>query len=129
MKKQLFRFLIPFVLFSLILYFLHFFLLQTFLPEVNFYYTLFSIYLFHVIATFAIYLFLIFINNNFTDYTGYAFMGASLFKMMAAVVFLLPMLLNRTEDTFFNLISFFIPYFLFLFFETFFAIRLINNKQ
>lgn len=129
MKEQLTRFLIPLLLFSLVLYFSHYFLLKFFLPEIVFYYSLLSIYLFHVLATFATYFFLVFINNNFKDYTGYAFMGASLFKMMAAIVFLLPMLLNRTDETFLNLISFFIPYFLFLFIETFFAIRLINNKQ
>jgi len=129
MKRQITRFIIPFVIFSLVLYLLHFFLLQFILPEVTFYYSLLSIYLFHVLATFVIYLFLVYIHFNFIDYTGYAFMGASLIKMMAAIVFLLPMLLNRTEDTFQNILSFFIPYFLFLFFETFFAIRLINNKQ
>jgi uncharacterized Tic20 family protein len=55
-------------------------------------------------------------------------MGASLFKMLAAVLFLLPMLLNNENSPFINLLSFFLPYFLYLIFETFFAVKLINSK-
>lgn len=92
------------------------------------FYPVYAIYLFHIAATFLIYLLLLFVYNNFQDKTGFAFMGASLLKMAAAVIFLLPVLLNNSGHALTNLLSFFIPYFLFLVFETYYAVKLINVK-
>jgi len=72
--------------------------------------------------------FLIFVNKTFADKTGFAFMGFSLIKMMAAIVFLIPLLQSDHKSQVPDVSAFFIPYFLFLFFETLFAIRLINNQ-
>lgn len=127
MKKQLLHFLTRFIPFTLILVIIHYFIISN-LDGVNFYYSLTAIYLFHVIATLLIYLVLLFIYNRYQEYTGYSFMGASLFKMFAAVLFLLPMLLEKTENPFLNILSFFIPYFLYLIFETIYAVKLINSK-
>lgn len=128
MKHKLLEFLKIFLPFSIILFFLHFLANRIFLEEIIFYYSLWVIYSFHVISTFLIYLLLVYIYKNFSDSTGYAFMGASLFKMLAAVLFLLPMLLNNENSPFINLLAFFIPYFLYLIFETIFAVKLINSK-
>jgi hypothetical protein len=73
------------------------------------------------------YSFLIFVNKSFPDKTGFAFMGISLLKMMAAVVFLIPLLQSDLKSQIPDVGAFFIPYFLYLFLETFFAIRLINK--
>lgn len=96
---------------------------------VKFFYSLPAIYLFHVLATLLIYIGILLVYKNYSDYTGYAFMGAGLLKMMAAVLFLLPMLLAKTKDPFINILSFFIPYFLYLVFETFYAVKLLNAKK
>lgn len=128
MKKKLLDFLKIFIPFSIILFVFHFIANQIFLEEIIFYYSLWAIYAFHIISTLLIYFILVFIYKNFRDKTGFAFMGASLFKMLAAVLFLMPMLVNNENDPFINLLSFFIPYFLYLIFETFFAVRLINSK-
>jgi hypothetical protein len=54
-------------------------------------------------------------------------MGTGVLKMMACVIFLIPMIqsdiVNRVPDVG----AFFIPYFLFLLFETMVAVRLINK--
>jgi hypothetical protein len=54
-------------------------------------------------------------------------MGVSLLKMMAAVLFLIPQLQSDIKNQIPDVAAFFIPYFLYLFFETIFAIRLINK--
>ncbi len=128
MKEQITRFLIRLIPFTTVLFLIQFFLTRFLLDGEELFYPVYVIYLFHFISTFLIYLLLLFVYYNFQDKTGFAFMGASLIKMMAAVVFLLPVLLNNTGYAFTNLLSFFVPYFLFLIFETYYAVRLINVK-
>ncbi|MBO2543700.1 hypothetical protein J0871_04655 [Salegentibacter sp. BDJ18] len=126
MKNELLAFLRRLLPFSILLWLIQF-LLQQYVFEVEFYYSSFSIYLFHFLATFLIYLSLVFVYKNFTDKTGFAFMGLSLFKMVAAVIFLLPLVLSEVNAVFVNVLAFFIPYFLFLVFETLYAVKLINK--
>lgn len=116
-----------FVPFSIVLFVAQYFAMQSLSETLVFFYQTWSIYTFNIVATFLVYLFLIFVNNNFKDYTGFAFLGASLFRMMAAVVFLIPLIKAGVKDPIVDVSAFFIPYFLFLFFETYFAIRLINK--
>ncbi|MCG9971387.1 hypothetical protein [Christiangramia crocea] len=127
MKDKLIPFLRFFIPFSLLLFGIQFVLVD-YIFETDLYYNTISIYGFHVIATFLIYVFLIYVHNTFRDKTGFAFMGCSLFKMLAAVLFLLPMMLSDTQNPFQDMIAFFVPYFLFLIFETIYAVRLINIK-
>lgn len=128
MRQQLLRFSARLFGFTLILYLLHYLLNIYVLNDLDFFYSLFAIYGFLFLTTLLIFFLLVYIFNNFQDKTGFAFMGASLLKMFGAVVFLLPMLLNNGGDAFANILSFFIPYFLFLIFETFYAVKLINSK-
>lgn len=128
MKEQLPRFLFRLIPFTTILFLIQFFITRFMIDGDVLFYPVYAIYLFHFIATFLIFLMLLFVYNNFQDKTGFAFMGASLIKMMAAVIFLLPVLLNNSGHAFTNLLSFFIPYFLFLIFETYYAVKLINVK-
>ncbi len=128
MKEQLPRFLFRLLPFATVLFLIQFFITRFMLDGEKLFYPVYVIYLFHFFTTLLIYLLLLFISNNFQDKTGFAFMGASLFKMLAAVIFLLPFLLNNSGYAFTNLLSFFIPYFLFLIFETYYAVKLINVK-
>ena len=126
MKNDLLAILKRLLPFTLLLWLIQF-LLQRYVLEMEFYYSSFSIYLFHFLATFLIYLILVFVYRNFTENTGFAFMGLSLFKMVAAVIFLLPLILSEINAVFANILAFFIPYFLYLIFETFYAVKLINK--
>lgn len=125
---RLFAFLKYFIPFSVILFIAQFFITQKLFPDTVFFYQTWSIYTFHIIATFLIYLFLLFVNKNFSDKTGFVFLAGSILKMMAAVVFLVPLIQADVNHPITDVAAFFIPYFLFLFFETIFAIRLINNR-
>ncbi|WP_037318408.1 hypothetical protein [Salegentibacter sp. Hel_I_6] len=126
MKNELLAFLKRLLPFTILLWLIQF-LLQRYVLDMDFYYSSLSIYLFHFFATFAIYLCLVFVYKNFTDKTGFAFMGLSLFKMVAAVIFLLPLVLSDVNAVFANILAFFIPYFLYLVFETLYAVKLINK--
>lgn len=127
MRPKIISFLKLFIPFSIILFIIQFVLIE-YILELELYYSTIAVYAFHVIATFLIFLFLVFVHKSFSAKTGFAFMATSLFKMFAAVIFLLPMMLNGTENRFQQIVAFFIPYFLFLIFETIYAVKLINRK-
>lgn len=127
MQDKLLSFLKIFIPFSIVLLAIQF-VVAEYVLQLELYYPTWAIYSFHILATFLIYLFLVFVNKSFSDKTGFAFLACSLLKMLAAVIFLLPMMLSDTPDPFQDLMAFFIPYFLFLIFETIYAVRLINTK-
>lgn len=126
--QQFYKFLKLLIPFSLVLFFIQYNIVGSFFEKTLFFYSTWSIYVFHFIVALLSYAFLIFVNKTFSDKTGFAFMGISLIKMMAAIVFLIPLLQSDLKSQIPDVSAFFIPYFLFLFFETFFAIRLINKQ-
>jgi len=125
--QQFYPFLKYLIPFTIILFFTQNFIVNSYFEPDYFFYSTWSIYLFHFIITILSFLFLVFVNKTFPDKTGFAFMGISLIKMMAAVVFLIPLLQSDLQNQIPDVGAFFIPYFLYLFFETFFAIKLINK--
>ena len=127
MKEKLLSFLKLFIPFSILLLAIQFTLVN-YAMELELYYNTISIYAFHVIGTFLIYLFLVYVHKTFSDKTGFAFMGCSLLKMLAAVLFLVPVMLSDRAEPLYDIFAFFIPYFLFLIFETIYAVKLINTK-
>ena len=125
--NKFFGFLKGFIPFSIVLFLIQYILLNSVFEE-KLYNPIWAIYLFHFSATLIVYLVLVWIHKNFQDKTGFAFMALSLLKMLAAVVFLLPLILSESSSVFLNLMAFFIPYFLFLVFETLSIVKLINLK-
>ncbi|MBZ9652686.1 DUF6168 family protein [Psychroflexus montanilacus] len=93
------------------------------------YYSLVSIYLFHVISALAVAGIIQLVYSNFKDQAGLAFMATSLVKMLAAILFLLPGFISDDKPNFSNILNFFVPYFLFLIFEAIQVIKLINPKE
>ncbi len=118
------KYLLPF---SIILYFIQYFIVKALFPNTEFFYSLWSVYAFMVIATLVDYLILVLVNKNFSEYTGYAFMGLGVIKMVAAVVFLIPLIRSDTENRIPDVAMFFIAYFLFLGFEAYKAIQLLKK--
>ena len=126
--QPFYRFLITIIPISIVLFFLQYYITKLFFENTSFFYSTWSIYVFHLVLTLLSYGFLLFVSRTFADKTGFAFMGFSLLKMMAAIVFLIPLLQSEILSKIPDVGAFFIPYFLFLFFETFYAIRLINKQ-
>ena len=123
---QIFSFLKYFIPFTLLLFFTHFLFVTYVLVDLKFELGIDSIYLFLFFTTLLIYIFLVFVNVKFPEKTGFAFLTSSLLKMMASVVFLLPIILSKNRPVN-DVLAFFISYFLFLIFETIFVVRLINK--
>lgn len=119
------KYLIPF---TLLLFAAQYYASAVWITHHDFFYATWSIYLFLFVSTLLIYGLLLFVNANFPDFTGFAFLGTTFVKMMAAVVFLIPLIQSEGRETNLDIATFFIPYFLFLIFETVFAVRLINNR-
>lgn len=125
--QQFYKFLKLIIPFSIVLFFIQNYIIGSFFQNSTFFYSTWSIYLFHLVITLISYGFLLFVNRTFADKTGFAFMGFSLFKMMAAIVFLIPLIQSDLESQIPDVSAFFISYFLYLFFETLFAVRLLSK--
>jgi uncharacterized membrane protein YcgQ (UPF0703/DUF1980 family) len=72
--------------------------MESLFADYGFFYSAWSIYAFNVIATILVYLLLLYINKILPTYTGFTFLGASLFRMIAAVVFLIPFIKSHSKD-------------------------------
>lgn len=128
MTQKLKPFLIVLIPFTLILFVIQNYVIGSFSETQTFFLSTWSIYTFHFCATLLIYLFVLFVQKTFPDKTGFAFMACGLLKMMAAIVFLLPIILNKEQMALNDVIAFFVPYFLFLALETVFALKILNNN-
>lgn len=92
------------------------------------YYEIWHIYAFLGIATLGIFLIMHFIHKNFPDKTGFAFMGLSIFKIAASVIFFIPLMKAQVSNPVDDVLNFFVPYFIYLLLEVVFAVRLINSN-
>lgn len=128
MNKKLKSFLIVLIAFTIILFSAQYLVVNQLKQTTIFFYNTSSIYLFHFFATLLIYLFIVFVQKTFSDKAGFAFMACSLLKMMASIVFLLPLILNKETPALNDVIAFFIPYFLYLLLETIFIVKMLNDK-
>jgi hypothetical protein len=127
MKKKIQNPYVSIFLFSAVILLIHYSIDLVF-KVVN-YYSLYSIYAFHIISALAVATIVQLVYKKTKDYAGFAFMGTSLFKMLAAILFLLPRFLSDDKPEFLNILNFFIPYFLFLIFEAIQVIKLINQDE
>lgn len=127
MKKIFQNPYISILLFSILIMVVHWVIDYVF--SIVTYYSLVSIYLFHVISALAVAGIIQLVYSNFKDQAGLAFMATSLVKMLAAILFLLPGFISDDKPNFSNILNFFVPYFLFLIFEAIQVIKLINPKE
>lgn len=128
MKPPIKKFLLFFIPFSFILFLLQYAVVHFWMPDINFYYAPWSISLFLFLTTFFFYTLLVYINGVFSDKTGYAFLAFGMIKMFAALLFLIPLIRSDLENKVPATLLFFASYFLYLFMETLFSIRLLNKK-
>lgn len=127
MKLQLAAFLKTYLPFSIILFAIQY-VVVNFSLESELYYSTLAIYVFHFLATLLVYGLVLWVHQHFKNQAGFAFMGLGFIKMIAALVFLLPLLLGDMGNKFTELMAFFIPYFIFLMFETIYVVKIINQK-
>ena len=118
-KKRQLTFLLQLIAVTAILFGMHSYLLSYFAEDVAFFFPVWHIYAFHVLVTA---LFYTIINYRFS--TGKTnvfnvFMILTFLKMIFAILFLLPVLLSDFENKQPDVFNFFIPYFMYLFFEVY----------
>ena len=128
MKLSILNFLKRFIPFSIILFFLHFFIIEKFLNH-SFFYPLYAIYLFQIITTALVCFVIIYINEKSSENTGFTFMALSILKMLAAILFLIPLIRLDKDQKLPDVLTFFITYFAFLFFELTFIIKLLSGFE
>ena len=112
-KKRQSTFVIQLLVASVLLFGIHSYLLHYFAGETTFFFPVWQVYTFHIIVTF-----LLFTVINYTQIFN-TFMVSTFLKMILAILFLLPLLMADFENKQPDVFNFFIPYFLFLFFEVF----------
>ena len=96
--------------------------------SIKFHYSTQAIYVFILFINLFLFYFLTLIHRKHPLKTGFAYMGFGLLKMIASILFLYPILFRNNFDKVPNVIAFFLPYFIFIFIDVFYAIKLLHQK-
>ena len=127
-KKRQTSFILQLLGLTGILFAIHSYLLHYLASEMDFFFPVWQIYGFHFVITLILYTV---INYRYasgkTDIFN-IFMVMTFSKMILAILFLLPLILSDVKDKQPDVFNFFIPYFLYLFFEVF-ALTKFLQKQ
>lgn len=110
-------FLLLLLLFTLLLFAVHWYIGFHFFSDIELILPLYTIYGFHFITVLIVYTIVNFKFSVGKKQIFPLFMGATLLKMILCIVFLLPVLLNPNENATYEVLNFFVPYFLYLAFE------------
>ncbi|WP_237601232.1 hypothetical protein [Aequorivita vitellina] len=116
------------VLVTVPLYFIQKLVVNSLADSYTFYYSVSNIYVFHFVVTLIILSVLYFVSKKAPNYTGFTFLGFVLLKMIAAIVFLIPLIKMEAVSKIPDFVSFFAPYFLYLFLEIVLTIRLLRQS-
>lgn len=118
-KKRQQAFLLQLIGITAILYGVHSYLLHYFATEVLFFFPIWQIYTFHLIITLVLYSIINYRYASGKKDIFNLFMIMTFLKMAFSIIFLLPLILSDFENKQPDVFNFFIPYFLYLFFEVF----------
>lgn len=116
------------VILTLLLGGLHGYVDHYFFPSNEYVIPIYFIYIFNFLLVLIVYTLLNYIQGQDSSKVFVYFMGATLIKMILAIVFLLPVLLSEAKNAKEEVIHFFVPYFIYLAFEVSFITRLLREK-
>jgi hypothetical protein len=117
------------VLLTAVLFFIHDTIFEVTLPKVSLILSLYKIYLFHFIVTTIVIIVVNHKNLQKGSNVFNVFMLFTLVKMLLALVFLLPVFLSDLKTRNYDVVNFFIPYFIYLAFEVFVIIKPLQNQN
>jgi hypothetical protein len=126
-KKRQVVFLLQLIGVTAILFAIHSYLLYHFSRDFTFFFPVWQIYVFHVIITLILYSVINYRFSSGKKDIFNLFMVMTFLKMFLAILFLLPLLLSDFENKQPDVFNFFIPYFLYLFFEVFTLARFLQK--
>jgi len=118
MAKNTSAFIIRLLLFSSVLFGIHFYIIHEFFDG-KLYIPLYAIYIFNTFLVFLVYSILNYKNKRGSKKMYQLFLGLTILKMALSIIFLLPVIIGKSDYTQLEILNFFIPYFLFLTFEIF----------
>jgi hypothetical protein len=118
-KKRQILFLLQLSGVSVLLFAIHSYLWYHFAKEITLFFPIWQIYTFHLIITLVLYTIINYRFSSGKKDIFNLFMVMTFFKMALAILFLLPLILSDFENKQPDVFNFFIPYFLYLFFEVF----------
>jgi hypothetical protein len=127
-RSREFSFLLQNLAVSLVIFGIHSYLISYLATDFDFFFPLWQIYLFHFVVTTVLYTIINYkYSNGKTDIFN-IFMVITFLKMTLAIVFLLPLLLSDFENKQPDVFNFFIPYFMYLFFEVYSVTQFLQKK-
>jgi len=95
----------------------------------EFHYPIYGIYLFFLILSLAILLFLIRIKETKPEQIGFVFLVLISIQFALSYIFLMPVLEREGASVYIEKINFFVIFIIFLALEVFLTSRLLNDKQ
>ncbi len=128
MTRLIGEFLWKLLLFTAACFSLHYFLQLYLSRYFNFYLPLWQVYMFLGLLTLSGYFLVLLVHQRDSEKTGMAFIAIGFLKMLAAILFLYPLIASENNQLLVQVLAFFVPYFFFLGFDTYFTIRLISKK-
>jgi hypothetical protein len=126
-KLRQISFTLQCILLTIVLFGIHSYLLYYFGKNLQLFFPVFHIYIFHFIVTILVYTIINYRFSKGQKNIFNLFMGSTLVKMGLAILFLLPLILSDFEKKQPDVFNFFIPYFIYLFFEVVFITKLLNQ--
>lgn len=129
MIKKITRLFVYLVPITVLFYFIQDFILTTYFNQIEFKIATFSIYIFHFLTVAVSYTLLVLVNKYFFQQTGYAFLAFGIIKMALSVFFLMPVIDSDIANKIPDVLSFFMPFFIFLLLETIFSVNLLNSSN
>jgi len=127
-KKRQLVFLLQIVGVSVLLFAIHSYLIYHFAKDTVLFFPIWQIYVFHFVVTLAFYTIINYRFSSGKKDIFNLFMVMTFIKMILAILFLLPLLLSEFENKQPDVFNFFIPYFLYLFFEVFALTRFLQKS-
>ena len=127
-KKRQITFIIQLLVASVLLFGIHSYILHYFAGDTTFFFPVWQVYAFHIIVTFLLFTVINYKYSKGNKEIFNTFMVSTFLKMMLAILFLLPLILSDFKNKQPDVFNFFIPYFLFLFFEVFTLTTFLNKN-
>lgn len=117
------------ILITAVLFFIHNTIFAGVLPKVILILPLYKIYFFHLVVTTVVIVAVNFKSLKKSSSVFNVFMLFTLVKMVLALVFLLPVFLSDVKNRNYDVVNFFVPYFIFLAFEVFVITKLLQKQK
>lgn len=88
-----------------------------------------KIYSFLFFSNLVVYLSVFYVSKKIFDKVGFTFMGISVLKILASIIFLWVLFNPSLKDPLKDIVNFFVPYFVFLILEIIFSLRVLNQEK